>query len=295
MALRWKEFLAQKFPTTLFLVNPYVPIGAIILLYGKTRVGKSPLTWELARAIASGTPFFGRPTIPARVLYLELDTPAPLVQHRVQLVTDPPDDVWWEFLPPCHIVTDRGVQAHLRELGKQIEPGCVIFNTLRKIHQGDEKDGSLPSRLYQTLHALFPGAAKVLVHHDKKSQPREAQGDPDETFSGHMAWLNDAQVGLHLVPNGRRQSGALRLENTKNQCAEEVPPLHLFLSKDGSTMIPYVSENARRILETWYTIDSAVGKSSRVKAVSQVTGLSERTVWTHISRLPEEPVKVLQD
>ena len=284
--ISWQELVAQPLGAIPFLIDPYVPEGGIILLYGKTRVGKSPLTWEVARCIGSGESFFGHATRQGRVLYLEFDAPRRLVQPRVELLPTAPN-VWWEFLPACHIVNSP-VQARLREWNAEVAPDIVIVNTLRGVHQGDEKDGSLPLRVYTTFQAIFPRAAIWFTHHDKKSQGNpEDMSDPDEAFSGHMAWLNHCQTGIHLVRFGGREAGLMLLRHTKSQVAAEASPLTLQLDTDGSHLVGYSSSRLKEILTVYHALPPDASKTERVRLVAKHVGLGERQVWTYLSRLPD--------
>lgn len=264
-----------------FLIRPYIPRGGTILLYGKTSIGKSPLTWEMARCVGGGEDFYAHPAAIGRVLYLEFDTPKVLVQPRVRLIESPPSNVWWEFLHPCHIVTDGRTQTYLRELQGQCLPDFVVVNTLRRIHQGDEKDGSLPTRIYSTFQAIFPGAACLFVHHDKKTPAKDQVGDPDEAFSGHQAWWNDATTGLHLVRTAP-QTHLLRLDHTKSQVSEQAPPLLLQLHKDGTHLLSHA--RATEVSQLWSATPGET-KSERVAKVAQTLGISERNVWRYLSLL----------
>ena len=286
----WTDLVGQRLDAVPFLINPYIPAGGIIFLYGKTRVGKSPLTWEMARCIGSGETFFGCPTQQGRVLILELDTPQRLVQPRITQL-DPAPNVWWEFMGPCHLPTSALIQKQLRVLEDDLHPDLVIVNTLRKIHQGDEKDGALPSRIYGIFRAIFPQAATLFVHHDKKTHPDpESASDPDEAFSGHLAWLNDCQVGLHLMrASPSREEGRLKLVHTKSQVSAEALPLLLQLDQGGSRLIEYVSEQARKVINAYYALPETMPKTERVRIISLQVGLGERQVWTYLSRLPEGP------
>ena len=288
MPISWEELVAQPLGTIPFLIDPYVPEGGIILLYGKTRLGKSPLTWEIARCIGSGEPFFGKPTRPGRVLYLELDTPQRLVQPRLEYLAPAPN-VWWEFIPAVNTF-DASSQAHLRAIQAQCKPDLLIVNTLRAIHYGDEKDAALPLRIYKTFQALFPKAAILFVHHDKKSAGNpEDSSDPDEAFSGHMAWLNHCQVGLHLMRYGHRNdtgTGLLRLKHSKSQVSREAPDLVLKLDENGSHLVAYSAHRLQQVL-TIYQALAETPKTERVRIVAKQLSLSERQVWTYLSRLPE--------
>lgn len=291
---RLPEFLARQFEEFTFPIRPYVVGGGVTLLYGKTRVGKSPLTWEMARCIASGEPFFRYPTTKGRVLYLDLDTPAALVQHRLALLDTPPEDFWVEF-PPMRNIFLAVTQTRLKQYQAEVEPTAVFINTLRKLHEGDEKDAAQPHRVYDTLRSIFRGAGIVVVHHDKKTQGKDQAGDPDEAFSGHMAWLNDCQIGLHLVPAGGHVPGLLRLWNTKNQVAAQEEPWTLQLAANGTHISDYLAYKATAVIKLYHELPETMGKSDRVHVISQRLECSERTVWTYLSRLPDPPTEITEN
>src|ERR1044071_8088981 len=78
-ALSWDDLMAVDVTAPTFLINPFVPVQGVTFCYGKKGVGKSPFSWEAARAVALGRPFIGHwPTQQGVVLYIELDTPGRL-------------------------------------------------------------------------------------------------------------------------------------------------------------------------------------------------------------------------
>lgn len=284
-AISWHDLVAEPLLKIEFLIHPYVPRGGTILLYGKTSIGKSPLTWEMARCVGSGDLFFGNATVPGRVLYIELDTPRQLVQPRLEAIVPAPN-VWWTFLPSCHIVTDLRIQQTLRELQEQVKPDFTIINTLRQVHQGDEKDAALPDRIYKTFHAIFPQSANLFVHHDKKTPSQsDFAGEPDEAFSGHQAWYNNVQTGLHLIRAGSTVPGLLRLVHSKSQVSAKSVPLSLQLDPDGSHLIHYEADRATAVLKAYYALPEGMGKTDGVRIIAKQLKISERTVWTYLARI----------
>ena len=295
MSPRLPDFLAQPFSPIQFAIQPYVPLGGITFLYGKTRVGKSPLTWEMGRCVAAGEPFLGLyPVTQGRVLYCDLDTAPALVQTRLALIDSPPADFFIEF-PGVRNLMQAATQDYFKKLYAEVQPTFVILNTLRKLYSGDEKDASLPSRIYAILLTLFPSAAVMVVHHDKKSSGNpEDTSDPDEAFSGHMAWLNDCQVGLHLTPAGGHVPGLLRLWHSKSQVSAEEPPHTLQLSQNGTQLALYTAQKATAVMSVYVQCPIGMSKTDKVRLISQQLGFSERSVWTYLSRLPDETLQALQ-
>ena len=257
--LTWKEIKEKVYVEPPFLLDPYITRGGITLLFGDTSVGKSPVTWEMARAIAVGESFYGLPTTKGRVLYLEVDTPEVVFAPRLKLIPIVPDDVWFLIVPGGlsvgSVVTPEEMTA-LRDARDIAQPDVVFLNTLRKLHDEDDRESRVPKRVYSFFQKMFPGAALVVVHHSRKVplDPRLQEVDK-EKFSGSKHWINDAQVGLLLATwNSRREN--LRLYHVKSQASELLKPLPLKLHKDGTTL------TSPRYDELLFIYESIAGGSS---------------------------------
>lgn len=279
------DFLAHKIHAPAYIIEPYIPAGGIVFLYGKSSIGKSPLTWEMARCVALGIPWLGHRTTKQAVLYLDVDgTPPAELQKRLALLPKPPPDNFYLSLRSPFNILERGPQGELtrgalHKMADEIRPGLVIINTLRKVHWGDDKESDVPSRVYHEFHTCFPGATVVFVHHDKKTNnvPGVVQ-DQDETFSGSQAWLNDATVALHLRRSGP-ETGHLRLDHTKSQVSEKRPPLMLVLEEDGTTLKLLRETHTEKLAEVWAGLDQSKTKRELVAEASVILGCSPRTVW----------------
>jgi hypothetical protein len=198
--------------------------------------------------------------------------------------------------PPFNVLnpTDPAV-TRLHVLAAEHHPDLVIVNTLRKVHQEDDKESDVPSRVYGAFQAIFPGAAIWFTHHDKKTGDPAVARPRDEEFSGTQAWINDATVGLHLVRGGEEE-GLLRLEHTKSQVSAQIPPVMLSLAKDGSNITLHGDRQLRQVVDAFASLDPALSKTERVKLTSQRlgTGFSERTVWSVLRRVEAEAAESLQ-
>jgi hypothetical protein len=235
----WEEINTMKVQEPDFLINPFIVKEGITFLWGKWGVGKSPTTWWMAKAIGSGTEFFGLPTRKGRVLYLDVDSPETVALNRLKKI-QPAPNVLFAIRKPMMFPGQQPEQdRELIDIRKEFKPDLVVFNTLRKCHDLDDKDSKTPKMVYSYYQSLFPKSALLFVHHDKKDSPDpKARVNPTESFSGSQAWINDAQVGLKLTPyHGKRENA--RIWNIKNQVAPRWPyfqPLPLTLEDDGSNM-----------------------------------------------------------
>jgi hypothetical protein len=266
LLLSWDELHTKTYPKPSFLLDPFVTRGGITLLWGATSTGKSPTTWEMAAAIASGKSFFGLPTQKARVLYLEVDTPEQVVQERIK-ARQPSSNVWWLFSQPLSIPYASPEQIELLvEASEAANPEVVFINTLRKVHDLDDKESKAPKLVYSFFQKYFPTSALVFVHHTRKAptDPRAIAQDK-ESFSGSNHWLDDAQVGLHLekydAPGGDHN---LRLYHRKSQVSALLKPIPLSLGDDGSTLTSPLFEQLSTVYE-WL----ASGKGEGMPAAEQ--------------------------
>jgi len=81
-----EEFNAYQAPPLHFLVDGLLAAGHLAMLGGRPKSGKSWLVAQLAQALDLGLPFLGRPTRPARVLYLALEDKGARLSQRAQVL-----------------------------------------------------------------------------------------------------------------------------------------------------------------------------------------------------------------
>ena len=236
--ISWSDLEGMEFKEGEFLIDPYIPKESIVLLYGDTSIGKSPLTWQLVKSIGDGRGFFGLPSTKGTVLYVETDTPEVVLLPRLKKMSAAAD-VWWLFLPPLSAPTLSGDEmGALVAANHKLKPDLVVLNTLRKVHDLDDKDSKTPRLVYGFFQKVFPKSALLFVHHTRKqSLNPQFKEVGKEAYSGSKHWINDCQVALHLeeFKSGERKEN-LRLYHAKSQVTETLRPLPLILHGDGTTM-----------------------------------------------------------
>jgi len=194
----------------------------------------------MARSIGTGTAFFGLPATQGRVLYIEIDTPEQSAATRLKKLP-PVDNVWFLFMEPLSLRPGTGGMTAeqldaLIQARDNIRPDFVVVNTLRNCHDMDDRESIVPKIVYTFFRTLFKGAAVMFVHHNRKSPlDPKVEEIKQESFSGSRAFVNDAQVGLHLGRFRQRDGRSnLRLYHVKSQVSELLKPMPLKLSHDGS-------------------------------------------------------------
>ncbi len=259
------EMMENEYPPVDFLIEPYVARGGVTLLFGKTGVGKSPYTWEMARAVSLGAPFLSMRTTKGRVLYIDRETEEALMIPRIKHMPRPFGDGW--FLE-CLV---RRPMADAFTFGDDWD--LVIWNSLRKfLPQTSINNGEVVSPFYDTLKSKFPQAGHVVIAHERKSHQEESQAPDREMFSGNMAWLDQAQIGVQIV----QTPGYYAVRHVKSQVSRLYGETKFVLEPDGGTCRPW--ERVPGLVEMLLQAPGAT-LTEKVSWVATRTGKGERTVW----------------
>lgn len=291
--LTWDELIQGEDEEEEFLLQPYIPKEGIVLLYGTTSLGKSPLCWQIAYCVGEGVPFFGLPVHRGKVLFIEMDSTRRGSRKRLKRWgVEGVSGVTFCFLQG--LTAPHPTPAHSEKLMKAIRrcgpggPDLIIINSLRKAHRLDDKDSSTVKLVYDWFQMMFPRKALLFVHHEKKAPQKAEEGGVDrERFSGSNAWLNDAQVGLHLRRNGGEAKANLALWHVKSQESELFKPLKLKLDGDGTHLsCPLFDEHQAALAVISDPELSSRGKDAKI---AQVLSCSERKARTIRLRTEAHP------
>jgi hypothetical protein len=212
------DSLARSLPTNEHLVQNMLAPGSVNLLVGDSGVGKSPLAYQLALAVACGAPFLELPVRAGRVLYMDYENHPPdihwiLVQQskRLGITRIPGTLVIW---PLSANRQEHDVEQAIRMLA----PDLVILDSLRTFSPDMESDPKTAVAQIKRLRAIAArdGSAFLLIHHVRKHLMKGHAGLED----GHaLDWLRRA-AGVRALINqtdtrlafARREKAVVREE-----------------------------------------------------------------------------------
>lgn len=249
MKLWSAEDLANHLFRETYLVEPIIPKGGVVLFHGKRGIGKTQFMLTLTSCLAEGGRFFGRYRTKANavVAYIQADTPIIVQQERVvkarQLYRL--QQLYFTFPKLLNIMDQEPTYAFVTEI-QRLHPDLVVWDTLNKIHHMDPNAPITPPIVYGKAQTLFPDAAHVFVHHDKKTIAEQDKLDDDEFFSGSGGWLDAADTGLHLV---QLAPGRLHLTFTKTRTCAPQPPVALTFHPES--LLLYASEDISTLANDW--------------------------------------------
>ncbi|UOF78759.1 regulatory protein repA [Caudoviricetes sp.] len=181
------EFVSMDRPKVHWLVPGLLPKPGIVILLGAPKVGKSFLALQIAMQLAGGVSILGHPpTVPCRVLYIQLDTSELVWRDRLMQLQQQghtlPSNIFMahpDILKPPAVITQPEVRDCLRQVLADSAPDLVVIDVFRKLHQHDENDSTAMKIINDHLAAIFGAYSVLMLHHTKKSSNPEGDAETE--------------------------------------------------------------------------------------------------------------------
>jgi hypothetical protein len=291
--LSWDETEGIETTEAKFFIDHYIPQEGIVLLYGKYGTYKTPLTVNLAKAIATGQEFLGLETKQASpLLYVELDSPKQVILPRLKqigLKGVPADFAFcfpgFDCVRPNSSPWNSEVYATLSAAHREKKYRVVFIDALRGVHNLPAEASETPHQVYRALSLLFPGAVILVIHHDRKTKFErgigiDAQEEMEaESFSGSQAWINHATVALKIAHHNKRHRQIV-LSHVKSQASELQPPLMVQVQDGaGFSSVSHITNEGVQTALNQISISATAREKDR--AIAEYFGVSERTARNH--------------
>lgn len=180
-----------------WIVDRLIPKDSITLLFGKGGIGKTWLSMDMARSIASGTPFLGLGTVKTPVIFVDFENPLAVLNTRTQKLGEAEGVFFWRANNDK--IKAPKLDKSDYELYKQLPQGAIlIFDTLRASQDRDENKSDEMGLIMGRLKELRDmGFTIILLHHTAKNSDKIAKG------STAIVDLADHILGLTLVRKKR--------------------------------------------------------------------------------------------
>lgn len=173
------EFLLMDIPPTELIVDPFLPVGGIVMIHAKTGVGKTHLALNIAYSVACGSDFLNwKCPEPRGVLYVDGEmAQADLKERFVQIAGDIPPVAPFKIcnleqqieraMPDISTVVG---QTEIDELITDDIDLVVLDNLSTLSYGGRENEAESWNSVQQWLLSLrAKGKTTLIVHHSGKS------------------------------------------------------------------------------------------------------------------------------
>lgn len=179
------ELLKLQIPPREQLVEPFLTLSSLNMVFATRGIGKTWFTMELVRSLTQGLDFFAwKVPRKARVLHINGEMPTSELQGRYRFLfgensTDLlhvlPSELLWMEGNPLNL-NEKAQQQRVEDAiaaldGENQRPEVIIFDNLSSLTSGaDENDNSALDGLLGWLMKLrHQGFCVILVHHSGKS------------------------------------------------------------------------------------------------------------------------------
>lgn len=236
---------------------PFMPEGAVILLGGLPKSGKTTFAYHLVRAIAKGTPFLGFDTAKRHVLILALEEHRQDVKDRCLALGIPIDSVIFHIGP----LRAKFVEMKaIKDLIKTYNIGLVIVDTLARFWIIKEENNATEADMAMAPIMELARETEVgilLIHHVRKSP-----GDEGTEFRGSGDIFANVDAGIILKRRG----------DTKNQRELKI---HSRYSDTPENIVISLEDGEYKVLEELWANGESEKETKILEALTNNPMLSE--------------------
>lgn len=170
-------FMRLNLPPVPFYIKDWLPKPGKAIIYAPAKAGKSYLTLQMARCIGSGAPFLEIPTTQGRVLVLQFELGASILQMRLRQTGQSYNNVFVGTTFSMKLDTTAGQEQLIKAL-EGVRPDVVILDPLAKLLTGDENESHdvrpILDFIDQAMEAF--GCSFIIIHHAGKDLGRGGRG-----------------------------------------------------------------------------------------------------------------------
>jgi hypothetical protein len=205
-------------PTPEWLIEPIMPAGGLVGLYGPPGVGKSFIAIDMALSVASGRPWQGHVTRQGFVLYIAAEGGTGITKRvaawlKTRVIPASQLAAAWlmEAIPVYNDSTDLERVLERVETEIQTKPTLVVVDTLARCFDGNENEQLDMGRFIKGIDRMRHDfdATVMVVHHTRLDGDRER---------GNTAFRGAADAMLSV---SRGHGGTMILSCNKQKDAEE--------------------------------------------------------------------------
>lgn len=227
------DLLKRKFPSTRWIVDGLVPSEGITILSAAPSSFKTWAMLEITLAVTDGRQLFGHyATSATGVLLVDEESGERILNERFKQLGASPNSGVQYFSREGYKVSAEYIDSLISVcLANNI--GLVMFDSLVRMHQGDENTSRDMSELFNQLRRLADnGIAVLIAHHNRK-------GSAGGSYSpaGDMRGSSDilASVDCHMAFSRHNSGDYVTVHQTKNRYMREIAPFKLRFIDNGDT------------------------------------------------------------
>ena len=231
--LNGKVFAEVKYPHKKWLVDKLIRASGITLWTGEGGVGKTVLSYTLAKALVEGSRWLNTFDVTkGRVLLLDKENDPLDVQDALKGLGAINEDLFYYATADTFSFVDSGT-GQLTEEAKYLKVYCeenqisaVIIDSLVDFYQGEENSANHAALNTNAWKQVFPDIAINIIHHENKPTPNfKKSASARARGSTHL--FNSAQGMLSISVLDEDTPTRLKIEHAKVRGAQKRRPFEI--------------------------------------------------------------------
>lgn len=225
-------------PEQEWLVDRLIPDLGITAISGVPGAYKSWLSVYIAKSVDKGELLFDRFQCGVGpVLIVDLENNLRLIRDRLKLINLDGSSSVYYWKPPFQVDNDQDFKK-LKQVVEEKKIKLLIFDSLVRIHGGDENDAGSMSKVFKRLKELAEKeVAVVFIHHSRK-QSFFNKSSAGESMRGSSDIL--AAIDSHLLLEKTKEG--LKVTQSKLRQDEPIKPFNLKVITGDSFGFEYAGE-----------------------------------------------------
>jgi len=230
-----------------WIVDKLIPADSFSVISGDPGNYKTWLTMDIAIRVSQGSPFldyFGTNQCP--VLIIDEENPERVVQNRLKLLgIEKNADLPIYYLNKSGFdITNKNNLVRLMTYIAENKIKLVIFDSLVRIHRGEENSARDMSAMYRRISTITKlGVSILATHHHRKGSEKS---DSPQNLRGS----SDIGAGIdaHLIVFSEKEENQLYISQPKLRSDEPGKPfvVGIVKSEKGGIKFKYIGEDNRK-------------------------------------------------
>lgn len=240
------DILNMKFTEEPFLIEKLVPQKSLCVLSGYPESGKSWILLELARSVASDTPFLKQfQTQKGNVLFIDEETGMSEFQRRMNLLK-------FDSQLPIYFLSQKGLKVdnrenleYLLEIVKKWEIKLVIFDPFVAIHSKRENEAQEMQKVMEALQEFIKKGSTVIFAHHHRKELGWNKSTPSQSLRGSSVLFGkvDSHVAIEKKSETKEEIN-LVITQEKLRRGKKITPFQVKLAEieDQGLVMEYIGE-----------------------------------------------------
>lgn len=288
-----KEIFSIDFGEQEWLVKDLIPIESPVLISGHPGNYKSWITQDIARCVALGINFLGKFEVKqGSVLIVDRENHLRIVKKRLSKLQVPENAPIFYFQTDTFQIDKDDNFNSLLETIKEKNIKLVIFDSLIRIHSGDENDAKQISKVLERLKSIVNlGVNVITIHHLRKENGFQKSSGSSIRGSSDILAFTDVAIA---VKKGK-EKGRIIIETIKLRNGVELEPFEIKLVEDENNLsfqytgeVKSSKEDIEEIKELIISILEENSALSTPEIIKTLNGFKPKNIRDSLKTLEEE-------